>query len=39
MARRNLAKLELQRSGLMQDLLTGKVRVKLDEPKDAVASA
>ncbi|NOQ64358.1 MAG: hypothetical protein GQ582_07585 [Methyloprofundus sp.] len=31
----SLAKLQLQKQGLMQDLLTGKVRVKLDEPETA----
>ena len=31
----SLRKLELQKQGLMQDLLTGKVRVKLDQPETA----
>jgi len=31
----SLAKLQLQKKGLMQDLLTGKVRVKLDQPETA----
>ena len=32
----NLAKQRLQKSGLMQDLLTGKVSVKLDESEEVV---
>ncbi len=31
----SLKKLNLQKQGLMQDLLTGKVRVKLDQPETA----
>jgi type I restriction enzyme, S subunit len=34
-----LGKLNIIRTGLMQDLLTGKVRVNLDEPEHAVAPA
>ena len=34
---RSLEKLRLQKTGLMQDLLTGKVRVKVDECEEASA--
>jgi type I restriction enzyme S subunit len=34
-----LAKLSLHKSGLMQDLLTGKVRVKVDEADEVAAHA
>ena len=34
-----LTKLRLDKTGLMQDLLTGKVRVKVDEPEDVAAHA
>jgi type I restriction enzyme S subunit len=33
--RNNLQKLQFIKSGLMQDLLTGKVRVKVDEPTES----
>jgi type I restriction enzyme S subunit len=32
-----LAKLKLQKKGLMHDLLTGKVRVKMEDPNEAVS--
>ena len=32
-------KLTVQKTGLMQDLLTGKVRVKVDESEEAPADA
>ena len=35
--RRHLNKLRQQKLGLMQDLLTGKVQVKVDEPEPAHA--
>lgn len=36
---RALAKRKLQKTGLMQDLLTGKVRVKVDEAEEVAAHA